>query len=269
MLSFRTVGEPEETAVLFVHGFMGTSRDWEGMLSAVCARRFGVAVDLPGHGDSLGLPEAAYSLEGASQELAKVLDALRVRRAVIVGYSMGGRVALHFALHHRERCAGLVLESTSPGLESEAARAERRALDASRAERLQEDFEGFLEAWYRQPLFASLSFHEGLRARMIEMRKRNDPAELARVLRGMGTGEMTPLWERLPGLGVATLAVTGAHDERYVAYAKRMARLSPGLSVAIVPEAGHNVHAERPEAYLAHVRAFLEAHRGAFPARQA
>ena len=265
-LSFRTVNAPDETAVLFVHGFMGSSRDWEDLAGAACAGRYGIAVDLPGHGASVGLPAEAYIMAGASEGLARVLDAAGARRAVVVGYSMGGRVALHFALHHPERCAGLVLESASPGLASEAERAARRAVDAARAERMLGDFGAFLDDWYRQPLFASLARREGLRERMTEARRRNDPAELAHVLRGMGTGEMPSLWERLPGLRVATLAVVGALDAKYVALARRMARASPDVTVAVVPEAGHNVHAERPEAYLTHLRAFLR-RRSAAPGR--
>jgi 2-succinyl-6-hydroxy-2,4-cyclohexadiene-1-carboxylate synthase len=257
-LSYRIVGEPGEPAVLFVHGFMGSSRDWGGLPAAVCEGRYGIAVDLPGHGASVGLPAEAYTMAGASAGLARVLDAAGVRRSVVVGYSMGGRVALHFALHHPERCAGLVLESASPGLASEAERAARRAVDAARAERMLGDFGAFLDEWYRQPLFASLARREGLRERMTETRRRNDPAELARVLRGMGTGEMPSLWERLPGLRVATLAVAGALDAKYVALARRMTRAAPDVTVTVVPEAGHNVHAERPEAYLSHLRAFLQ-----------
>jgi len=256
--SFRTVGEPREEAVLFVHGFMGSSRDWEELAPVACEGRYGIAVDLPGHGASVGLPAEAYTPAGASTGLARVLDDAGVRRAVVAGYSMGGRVALHFALHHPERCAGLVLESASPGLARATERAVRRTVDDRRAERICDDFEAFLDAWYRQPLFASLARHEGLRERMIEARRRNDPAELARALRGMGTGEMPSLWERLPGLGVATLALAGALDAKYVALARRVARSAPHATAAVVPHAGHNVHAERPDAYLTHLRAFLQ-----------
>jgi len=204
------------------------------------------------------MPLGSYTIDGAARAAIRVLDELGVGRSAIAGYSMGGRLALYLALRHPERCSGLFLESASPGLEGATDRAARRAADEERARRLESgDLDGFLEYWYRQPLFSSLARDEELLRQTIEARLRNDPEELARSLRGMGTGSQPSLWGELPGLVAPALAVAGEHDEKFVALSRRMAELCPGMRAVVVPEAGHNVRAEAPEAYLDLLKDFL------------
>jgi 2-succinyl-6-hydroxy-2,4-cyclohexadiene-1-carboxylate synthase len=238
---------------------MGSSADWLDVIYALKDRFRCIAPDLPGHGASLGLASGSYSFEGAARATIRTLDVLDVQRATVVGYSMGGRLALYLALRHPERCSGLFLESASPGIEDAAERKARREADEERARRLESgDFETFLANWYRQPLFASLSQHQGLVEEMIEARSNNDPGELARSLRGMGTGNQPPLWEELPGLRAPVLAVAGELDEKFVEISRRMAGSSLNVRVAVVPGAGHNVRLEAPEAYLTLLQDLLE-----------
>ncbi len=240
-------GRRQDPAVLFLHGFMGSSGDWAGVMDELENAHHCLAVDLPGHGASTGLDDRFYTMEGAAQALIEVLDERGIARCAVVGYSMGGRLALYFAMQFPERCRVLVLESASPGLATAAERAARRVVDEARAARLErEDFDTFLNEWYRQPLFASLAAYEGLVEQMITRRRANDPRELARSLRGMGTGSQPSLWERLATWRVSTVAMAGGLDAKYVEIAGRMAALSDAVRAVIVPEAGHNVHAEQP-----------------------
>lgn len=237
---------------------MGSSADWLEVTAALGDRFRCIAPDLPGHGASLGLPSGSYSFEGAARAAIRTLDVLDVGRARIVGYSMGGRLTLYLALRYPERCAALFLESASPGLEDAAEREARRRSDEEKATRLESgDFERFLTDWYSQPLFASLARWDGLVEEMIAARRGNDPAELARALRGMGTGSQPSLWGELPGLVVPALAVAGELDEKFVALSRRIAGASPNVRAAVVPGAGHNVRAEAPEAYLDLLKGFL------------
>jgi 2-succinyl-6-hydroxy-2,4-cyclohexadiene-1-carboxylate synthase len=177
----------------------------------------------------------------------------------MVGYSMGGRLALYLALRYPERCAGLFLESASPGLENSSKRAARCAADESKAKRLESgDLRAFLRDWYRQPLFASLAQDEDLLRRTVEARRRNDPGELARSLRGMGTGNQPSLWGELEGLGVPALAVAGGLDERYAGISSRMASINPRIASAVVSGAGHTVHTEAPAEYVALLGRFVD-----------
>ncbi len=252
-------GDAGRQAVVFLHGFMGSSADWRKVVTALQGRHRCIAVDLPGHGASTGLPPGAYTIEEAARSLLGLLDDLGVERPVISGYSMGGRLALYLALRHPDRCAGLFLESASPGMEDAGERAARRAADEQRAIRLEGgDLEGFLRDWYREPLFAPLSRDEDLLRRTIRDRRRNDPAELAKSLRGMGTGSQPPLWGELPRLlRVPALTVAGNLDGKFVGISRRMASLNPSIRVDVVPGAGHNVHAEAPKMYLSSLEGFL------------
>jgi 2-succinyl-6-hydroxy-2,4-cyclohexadiene-1-carboxylate synthase len=258
-LNYEASGDRLSPALLFLHGFMGSSADWREAMGAMGDRAYCVAVDLPGHGASLGTSQDPYTIEGATRAVIRTLDGLEVVSPIVAGYSMGGRLALYLALRYPERCAGLFLESASPGLESASERAARRAADESKAERLESgDFEAFLRDWYGQPLFAPLARNEDLLYRIIEARRRNNPGELARSLRGMGTGSQPSLWEELEGLAVPALAIAGELDERYAGILSRMARINPRLESVLVPEAGHTVHAEAPMAYISLLGRFLE-----------
>src|SRR5918994_5654049 len=116
-LSRKLLGSPGNPDVLCLHGFMDSAADWQDVATAIGDQASCIALDLPGHGSSLDLAPEAYTMEGTARSVIRTLDELEVRRPVIVGYSMGGRLALYLALHYPERCVGLILESASPGLE--------------------------------------------------------------------------------------------------------------------------------------------------------
>jgi 2-succinyl-6-hydroxy-2,4-cyclohexadiene-1-carboxylate synthase len=258
-LNHEVSGDRRSPAVVFLHGFMGSSADWREIMAELGDRTFRIAVDLPGHGASLGMPQETYTIEGATRAVMRTLDGLEVVRPVVAGYSMGGRLALYLALRYPDQCAGLFLESVSPGLESTEERATRRAADESKAGRLESgDFEAFLRDWYCQPLFASLARDETLLRRTVEARWRNDPGELARSLRGMGTGSQPSLWGELEGLAIPALAVAGGLDEKYARISSRMASINPSIESAVVPVAGHTVHAETPAEFTSLLGRFVD-----------
>jgi 2-succinyl-6-hydroxy-2,4-cyclohexadiene-1-carboxylate synthase len=237
--------------LVLVHGFTQTRRSWGDLAVDLARDHEVVRVDAPGHGRSA---QVAVGVEDGARLLGDAGG-----RATYVGYSMGGRLALYLALHHPERCRGLFLESASPGLEDAAERAARRDADEVRAARLESgDLEGFIQGWYRQPLFASLGSREELLRRIIEARRGNDPKELARSLRQMGTGNGPSLWGELPGLRAPALAVAGVLDEKYVGVACRMVEFNPQIRAAVIPGAGHNVRVEAPGAYIGLLKEILQ-----------
>jgi len=164
---------------------------------------------------------------------------------------MGGRVALYAASTRPERVQSLCLESASPGIEAETARAERRIAD----ERLAADVEArgvgwFADAWAELPIFATQrALPEAARARLRARRLENDPGGLAGSLRGLGQGVQPYLGARLGAVRCPTLLVTGALDAKYTALAARMAAEFPRGRHVIVPGAGHNVHLEDADAF--------------------
>ncbi len=257
-LGLAVTGRRSRPVVLFLHGFMGSKSEWTGVTETLKHDFRCVAVDLPGHGTSTSLPDETYTMEGTAGAILRTLDGLEIPHATLVGYSMGGRLALYLALRHPDRYAGLFLESSSPGLKTGAERAARRKADEEKARRLEHgDFEEFLNDWYGQPLFAPMARDAALLRRTIEARRKNDPAELAKSLRGMGTGSQPSLWEELPVLRVPTLAIAGEIDEKFVNISSRMTDASPLVRAVTIPGAGHDVHDEAPAAYLATLRRFV------------
>jgi 2-succinyl-6-hydroxy-2,4-cyclohexadiene-1-carboxylate synthase len=173
---------------------------------------------------------------------------------------MGGRIALNIALEAPERCLSLTLESASPGIDDEVERTARRAQDEEWARQLETGkFEEFLERWYGQPLFASLRQSPAWDALLVR-RRRNDPAHLARVLRGMGAATQRSFWPVLPALNLPILFVAGILDEKYTAIGGRVAGLCKNARRIIVHGAGHTVHVEDPGALVEALRGFLSKH---------
>ena len=257
-LSYRVYGQSNRPAVLLLHGFLGSKNDWHEVAAALFSNYYVIAVDLPGHGDSVdGFSEQDYATAGCANLLIDLLDALKVRICTPIGYSMGGRLALFVAIYHPDRCHALVLESASPGLRTEQERAERRANDNALADRiLSISLEQFLTEWYAQPLFESLrnaAHYDGL----LKRRQHNYPHGLALSLRQMGTGVQPSLWERLSELKVPALLLTGERDLKFTRIAQEMAASLPHCSTTTLKNAGHTLHFETPANYIAAVQRFL------------
>lgn len=246
--------------LLLLHGFTGSAATWAPFLEHLGPHFRTLAPDLVGHGRSDSPPDAErYSIERCVDDLLAILDMLQIARADVLGYSMGGRVALHLACAARERVGALVLESSSPGIAEAAERAARVAADEALAESIERDgLAAFVERWERLPLFASQAdLPQELRARLHAQRLRNDPRGLANSLRGMGAGRQPSLWEQLAALDIPTLLIAGERDTKYTALAGQMQALLPNARAAIVPAAGHAVHLERPQLFIQNVIEFL------------
>lgn len=253
----RGSGRDKDVPLLFLHGFMGSSRDWAETLEQLPEYRC-IVVDLPAHGLSAGCSADLYSMPRTTLALLAVLDELGLGYCVPVGYSMGGRLALNLALAHPDRCRALVVESGSPGLASDRERKSRREWDETKACELErQGLDGFLEAWYRQPLFHSIRRNQARFASLIERRRQNNIAGLALSLRLMGTGSQDPLWNQVPGIRVPWLAVVGELDAHYRKIMQDMVSVSRKGRLATISDAGHNTHFENPTAFSRTLREFL------------
>ena len=228
-----------ETVVL-LHGFTHTARSWDPVVAALPGESRPVAPDIRGHGTASDV--RPVTLDGVIADI----DRLVLDRFTLVGYSMGGRIALHAAFKLDGRVRRLVLIGASPGLQDATARAGRRAADrrlADRAER--ESIAEFAARWAETPVLAGQPEH--VRAFLDCDRRRNDPAGLAAALRGLGTGSLPSLWPRLGSLALPVELVVGEHDSKFREVAGRMAAAMPNARSTIVPRVGHAVHLEAPE----------------------
>ena len=233
--------------LVLLHGFTQTGRSWQPVLHALAARYRAIAPDLPGHGAFADRRPATFAACDA------YLRVVAADRFTLAGYSMGGRVALHAALSLGARVERLVLIGASPGLAGGDERAARAADDAALADRIEAiGLEAFVREWAAQPLFDGVP--RGI-AELVEAdRLRNTAPGLAAALRGLGTGVMPSLWERLGELELPVELVVGERDEKFRAIAERMAPALPSARVTVVEGAGHAVHLEAPDAVVGVLR---------------
>ena len=214
-----------------------------------------LALDLPGHGAGpISDDPDDYTMSAA---VAGVVDATaHLGRFALVGYSMGGRVALHVALAHPDRVTALALIGARAGIDDPSERAKRIAADEALADRIEsEGIEWFADYWADRPLFATQR-HRLSAGRQAELRAQRlacDPWGLAHSLRGMGAGAVEPVGCRLGELPMPCTLIAGAEDAKFAAIAHQMAATIPQATVCVIPEAGHAAHLEAPDTTAAAV----------------
>ena len=229
--------------LLLLHGFTATGASWDPVRRLVDAGLYEPeAPDLRGHG--------AHGDARPATIPATVADLAQDEPYALAGYSMGGRIALHLALAQPELVRRLVLVSTTAGLEDPGERAQRRAADDDLADGLEEGgLERFARWWAAQPLFAGQP--ADVVAAAHRDRLRNTAEGLAASLRGMGTGVMEPVWDRLGELTMPATVLVGERDAKFRALGERLAEGLPHAELVVVRGAGHALHLEAPEAVAA------------------
>lgn len=232
--------------VTIIHGFTQV-----GACMRPLAEEIGVPcrlVDAPFHG---GSSDVDVDLAGAGAELAAACGG-----GVLVGYSMGARIALHAILAEPDCASAVVLVSGTAGIADDAARSTRRAADAALAARIVELGTGpFIEEWLAQPMFAGLPRSDADRA----LRATNRPESLARSVLRLGQGAQEPLWDRLGRIARPVTVIAGSDDPRYAEEAVRIAAAVQHGSSTVIAGAGHAVHVQEPAAVASAVRAAIAA----------
>jgi 2-succinyl-6-hydroxy-2,4-cyclohexadiene-1-carboxylate synthase len=245
--------------LVLVHGFTQTGRSWGPVAEEFAGRGYDVACpDLPGHGVNADVrADLAQSAAGLAAESATTAatQPARPRPPIWVGYSLGGRVCLRL---DPSAVSGLVLVSTTAGIEDDAERRRRQLADDALADDIEAMGTGpFIERWLQGPLWATLSRE----AAGIEHRLANSPEGLASSLRLAGTGVQLPIWDRLADLDVPVLVVTGDRDEKFTALGDRLAAaIGRNATRARQPDAGHAVPWEQPSAFVDLVDGWIRAH---------
>lgn len=269
-VSLHVVERGAGSPLLVLHGFTGSSAGMAGVATALADQHRVVRVDLLGHGRSDAPREhAAYEMARCTAQLVGVLDALAIPRAHLLGYSMGGRIALALAAFHPERVASALLVGARAGFEDPAERAARALDDECLADRIERDgVPAFVEHWMALPLFATqrrLGAEVLAAARAERLANRADG--LSASLRAIGAGAQPPLHALLPRVQLPVLLVVGADDARFATVARDLAQRLPRARLAVVPDAGHAAHLENPRAFAQIARAFLAEADAAVPTR--
>lgn len=247
-LAAQAMGDDGLRTIAFLHGFTQTGNSWKPLAERLAARGFRcVVVDLPGHGDSSHID--------ADLVATADLVADTVGPAALVGYSLGGRTALHVALQHPQLVRHLVVIGANPGIASPNEQVARRNADEVLARHIESiGVDRFLDEWLQQPLFAGLTLDD----ESIADRRRNTVEGLAMSLRRAGTGTQESLWPRLPQITAPLLAMAGEHDVKFAALAHQLAAAVPRGSVQLVAEATHACHLQQPAAVAAAIETHLD-----------
>lgn len=245
--------------LLLLHGFTGSHETWRNLAGHLSAHHIVTTLDLPGHGEST-LPTAGpLTFAAVVDDLAWIIAALHGGQSDVLGYSMGGRIALAMAIAHPERVGALVLESASPGIADAQERQERHLADEGLADRILEGgVDTFVAGWERLPMWgsqATLSLFDRVQQRKVRLGQ--TPEGLAASLRATGTAAQPSYWEQLSDLTTPTLIIAGELDQKFAQIATTMHAAIPDSRLEIVAKAGHAVHLEQPAIYTQLVSQFL------------
>jgi 2-succinyl-6-hydroxy-2,4-cyclohexadiene-1-carboxylate synthase len=246
--------------LVLLHGFTGSSQTWAPFRLSLGQHFTLFAFDLLGHGKSDASTDLHhYEPDSQVGYLIALFDGLGLTRARLLGYSMGGRIALHLVLAAPERVSALVLESASAGIVDPIERAARRASDDGLAAMIEHDgLEHFVDHWEKLSIFDSQQrLAPALRAELRLQRLNNSMNGLANTLRGAGAGRFESCWSRLPEIDLPALFIAGGLDQKYVEIGRQMTALMSRAELRVVPEAGHAVHLERRDSFTELVGAFL------------
>lgn len=255
---YTTQGHGEQD-VLFLHGFLGSHEMFEEPLSKnllMNTHRL-ILIDLLGHGATDGA-ELHYRFS-AKEQVADVADFIRhncQKPVIIVGYSMGARLALSLAIQHPSLCKGLVLESGHFGISTEMERQSRQSLDAQRADEIMADYWSFLRYWENITLFNTPNARS-LSTAYKRVQQTQQPSYIANSLLGFGAGTMPCVEDRLCSLRMPVLLMVGEDDSKFIAINQRMHLMLPSSYLSIINGAGHRVHWDAPKTWLKEIELFI------------
>ncbi|SFE37208.1 2-succinyl-6-hydroxy-2,4-cyclohexadiene-1-carboxylate synthase [Alteribacillus iranensis] len=254
----QVAGEGE--ALLLLHGFTGSGQTWEYLIDDLKEDYFVIMVDIIGHGQSDHPRDVRkYDIKRVAGDIKAILHDLNFSSAHVLGYSMGGRLALTLACLYPEIVRSLILESASPGLKTREEREKRRHHDKKLANEISDKgISAFIKKWENIPLFASQNKLPVEQKQAIRsQRLKNTEVGLANSLLGMGTGAQPSWWDFLPRLNMQVLLITGELDVKFCEIARAMAREINSVKWVTVNDTGHTIHVESPQKFGTIVKEFL------------
>ena len=230
-------GEAGLPWLVFLHGFAGDSREWMAVGERF-SRHPRLYIDLPGHGGSSAL--YARDFDAVCSQLHATLISYNILKHWLVGYSLGGRIAMLYACQHPAGLQGAIVEGAHPGLSHAAAREARWLSDARWAQRFRhEPLAEVFHDWYRQPVFAGLTASQ--RQALVRLRSENSGVALAAMLEATSLAVQPDLRPALRRCHFPFYYLCGEHDHKFRALGAELA-----ASCQLINDAGHNAHRENP-----------------------
>ncbi|WP_242310658.1 2-succinyl-6-hydroxy-2,4-cyclohexadiene-1-carboxylate synthase [Bacillus cereus group sp. BfR-BA-01331] len=250
-------GEP----LLLLHGFTGSMETWRSFVPSWSEQFQVILVDIVGHGKTESLEDVThYDIQNVALQMKELLDHLHIENAHILGYSMGGRLAITMACLYPEYVRSLLLENCTAGLESAKERKERKEKDERLADKIeQEGIQSFVSMWENISLFETQKrLAQNVKEAVRKERLANNPKGLANSLRGMGTGAQPSWWNELQNLKMPVLLLNGESDEKFFRLLKNIEKCIPHAKFVKIDGAGHAIHVEQPEKFDTIVKGFLK-----------
>ncbi len=254
---YSLLGKLRSPIILFLHGFLGDCDDFYQVTSLFSDEFCCLTVDLPGHGKTIVTGgDEYYTMGHTALGLIQFLNRLNIDKCFLVGYSMGGRLALYLTIHFPHRFTKVVLESASPGLKTQEEQLLRIARDIQLAKELEmKNFRVFLNNWYKQPIFSSLKKYDNFDI-ILARRLKNKPSELAKSLRNLSTGIQPSLWKNIKDNQIPLLLLVGEYDEKFKLINQEMAAISKGVELKVIRNSGHNIHWENVRCFIEEIGKF-------------
>ncbi|MEB6242240.1 2-succinyl-6-hydroxy-2,4-cyclohexadiene-1-carboxylate synthase [Staphylococcus gallinarum] len=256
---FHQSQQNSKKLLIMLHGFISDQSTFDEHLETMSEAVNILTVDLPGHGQDASDKDKVWDFDFICNELNDTLANFTDYQIYLHGYSMGGRIALYYALNGVVKLQGLLLESTSPGLQEDAARTERQQVDFARAKVLDiAGLEIFVNDWEKLPLFyTQYDLDKELKKQIREMRLSQDPTRLAKALRDYGTGVMPNLWPMISQITTPTCIIVGELDKKFCKIAESMKQLIPQSDIYDISKSGHTVHVEQQQEFDKIVLGFI------------
>lgn len=245
-----------QETIVFLHGFTGSNRDFLAIPDSLISNYRCLIPDLPGHGQTQVLEnEISFNTAGQVALLEEWLDSLNQSKFHLFGYSMGGRLALQFAVKNYHQLHSLILVSTTAGID-EVMRIARTKADNQLAEKiLNSNPVDFLTAWLTQPLFKEIANSQDITKEVIR-RLPLQPSGLACSLKYFGSGVMPAVWHQLTNIKTPTLVIAGSKDHKYLELASKLVALIENSTLKVLPTS-HAPLIESPPLLWKQVAEFL------------
>jgi len=259
LLRWESSGKPP---ILALHGFTGDAEDYTWLAKNSSNALDWWAVDLPGHGLATVADPEGLTLEDflsvISDARQRINDATG-KAPILLGYSMGGRIALHAVRRQSADWRALVTIGATPGIAEPSKRMDRLLADEDLAERMRlQSIDEFLKAWQAMPIIRSQNrIPQAILGPMRDRRLRNDPRQLAGALLAVSSGQLPSLWDELDEIALPYLIVAGQQDQKFSQIAHLMAPQLPNAEISLLPKAGHCAHLEMPDDFLFVLRSII------------
>lgn len=243
--------------LIFIHGFMGSSHSWNNIRTKITTPS--KAIDIPGHGENCNLnSNKPYSFDDWNTDLLYELNQKKMNKVNLCGYSMGGRLALSFALAYPEKINSLILISTNSGIENNSEKQKRVNIDVKLINEIKTNYSSFVSKWEK------LSFFNNQKKRNLlsftqqkEIRLSQNPEQIAFSLEYLGQGKMPNYWIKLQSINFHVLIISGGEDKKYRDISKRLHSKIKNSQLEIIQNSGHAPQIDQQNYFIKTINNFM------------